>query len=308
VLFLKDCVGSEVEAATSTLSAGRVALLENLRFHAGEAANDAEFAGQLSALADLYVNDAFGTAHRAHASTVGVPARLGGGAAGLLIEKELEYLARALYEARHPVVVILGGAKVSGKIDVIENLMSLADTFLLGGGMAFTFLKSQGKSMGASLVEEEKLEVARSVLEAANRRQISFELPRDTRIVQRMEAGATSRVVDTDAIPEGWMGVDIGPKTIRRFESSLSQAQTIIWNGPLGVFEIEDFALGTLEIARAVAASSAMSVIGGGDSALAIKRAGVEDKISHISTGGGASLDFLAGKKLPGIEALSPAP
>lgn len=305
VHFVEDCVGQEVEKTVKSLLPGEVLLLENLRFHDGETKNDPRFAAMLAALADEYVNDAFGTAHRAHASTVGVPEALGRGAAGLLIEKELQALERVLRNPSRPLAAILGGAKVSEKIEVIENLLSLADSILLGGGMAFTFLKAEGKATGSSMLEEDKLELASELVRKAQDRGVGLLLPSDVRIAREVKAGTESMVVPVDAIPEGWMGLDIGPRTVEAFQKEISAAGTILWNGPLGVFELDDFADGTIEIALAVAASSAYSLIGGGDSVSAVKKAGVTNQISHISTGGGASLEFLAGKKLPGIEALT---
>lgn len=305
VHFVEDCVGQEVEKAVKSLLSGELLLLENLRFHEGETKNDARFAAKLAALADEYVNDAFGTAHRAHASTVGVPEALGRGAAGLLIEKELQALERVLRNPGRPLAAILGGAKVSDKIEVIENLLSLADSILVGGGMAFTFLKAEGKAIGSSMLEEDKLELASELMRQARERGVEMLLPLDVRIAREIKAGTESRVVPVDAIPEGWMGLDIGPRTVEAFQKKISAAGTIVWNGPLGVFELDDFADGTIEIALAVAASSAYSLIGGGDSVSAVKKAGVTNQISHISTGGGASLEFLAGKQLPGIEVLS---
>ena len=303
--FVDDCVGDKVSAAVSKLGRGQVLVLENVRFYNGETKNEPEFAKQLASLADEFVNDAFGTAHRAHASTVGVPQVLGKGAAGLLIDKELEALSRVLYGAEKPVVAIFGGAKVSDKIQVIENFLGLADRILLGGGMAFTFFKAQGKEIGKSLLEADKLDVAKHFLSEAEKKGIDFALPVDVVSAPRLEVGVESRVVSADAIPSDWMGLDIGPGTIADFKSRLVGARTVIWNGPLGVFEIEQFAKGTLGIAEAVAASGAFSLVGGGDSVSAVKKAGVSDKISHISTGGGASLEYLSGKQLPGIAILT---
>jgi len=277
VVFVDDCIGEKVQKAVSALKEGQVLLLENVRFYPGETKNDPEFARALAALADEYVNDAFGTAHRAHASTVGVPQVLGRGAAGLLIEKELEALSRVLYEAEKPVVAIFGGAKVSDKIEVLENFLNLADCILLGGGMAFTFLKAQGKEVGKSLVEEDKLGVARQFLDEALRRKLFVGLPLDVVVAPKLEAGVESRVVSVDEIPADWMGLDVGPKTIQEFRRKLADAKTIIWNGPLGVFEIEQFAKGTLAIAEAVADSGAFSLVGGGDSVSAVNKAGVAE-------------------------------
>ncbi|GAB4117384.1 MAG: hypothetical protein Kow001_17660 [Acidobacteriota bacterium] len=305
VAFVPDCVGPEVAAAVERLKPGQVLLLENVRFYNGETKNDPEFSRQLAAVADEYVNDAFGTAHRAHASTVGVPQVLGRGAAGLLIDKELAALSRVLYGAEKPVVAIFGGAKVSDKIDVIQNFLGLADKILLGGGMAFTFLKALGKEIGKSLLEEDRLEVAREVLEKARSRGVEVVLPSDVVVAPEFKEGVASRVVSVDAIPPDWMGLDVGPDTVAAFKSCLSGARTVIWNGPLGVFEMPQFARGTLAIAEAVAACGGFTLIGGGDSISAVKKAGVADRISHISTGGGASLEFLSGLELPGIAVLT---
>ncbi len=305
VAFVDDCVGEKVEAAVSRLKDGDVLVLENVRFHNGETKNDPAFAARLAALADEYVNDAFGTAHRAHASTVGVPQILGRGAAGLLIDKELDALGRVLYGAESPVVAIFGGAKVSDKIEVIDNFLRLADRILLGGGMAFTFYKAQGKEIGKSLLEADKLDVARKFLEDAEAQKVDFALPTDVVVAPAIEEGVETKVVSSDEIPADWMGLDIGPETVATFKSKLVGAKTVIWNGPLGVFEMAQFAKGTLGIAEAVANCGAFTLIGGGDSVSAVKKAGVADKISHISTGGGASLEFLSGKELPGIAILT---
>ncbi len=303
--FVDDCLGQEVEERTHQLKPGEILLLENLRFHAGEEKNDPQFSRVLASWADEYVNDAFGTAHRAHASIVGVPEVLGKGAAGLLMERELDYLSRVLFKPERPVVVVLGGAKISDKIGVMEQLLRLTDEVLLGGGMAFTFLKAQGMDIGRSLCEEDKLEVARKLILLAQSQQVTLKLPADSVIAKAPKPGVPVRVVEAGKIPEDWMGLDIGPRTVQEFSRTLERASTIIWNGPLGVFEIDNFAEGTLEIARAIAASRALSVVGGGDSAAAVKKAGGQDQISHISTGGGASLEFLAAKKLPGVEILT---
>jgi 3-phosphoglycerate kinase len=305
VAFVPDCIGPEVAAAVERLKPGQVLLLENVRFYNGETKNDPEFSRQLAAVADEYVNDAFGTAHRAHASTVGVPQVLGRGAAGLLIDKELAALSRVLYGAEKPVVAIFGGAKVSDKIDVIQNFLGLADKILLGGGMAFTFLKALGKEIGKSLLEEDRLEVAREVLEKARSRGVEVVLPSDVVVAPEFREGVESRVVSADAIPPDWMGLDVGPDTVATFKACLTGARTVIWNGPLGVFEMPQFARGTLGIAEAVAACGGFTLIGGGDSISAVKKAGVADRISHISTGGGASLEFLSGLELPGIAVLT---
>ena len=305
VAFVQDCIGSEANERVKTLQPGRILLLENLRFHDGEIQNDPDFSRQLGGWAEEYVNDAFGTAHRAHASIVGIPQILGGGAAGLLMREELEYLSQVHSHPRPPVVAILGGAKVSEKIEVIWNLLSFADTILVGGGMAFTFFKAQGKTIGSSLVETEKIEVARELIRSADTRGVALRFPVDNLVAQKCQPGVKTRVVDAGGIEKDWMGLDIGPRTIEEFQREISRARTIFWNGPLGVFEIDEFARGTVEIARAVAQSRALSVVGGGDSIAALVKAGVQDQISHVSTGGGASLQFLAGQKLPGVEILT---
>ena len=307
VIFSEDCVGKETEGKVGRLSESQVLLLENLRFHPGETSNDPDFAQALAGLADEYVNDAFGTAHRAHASTVGVPRILGKGAAGLLMEKELEYLSRVLFRPRKPVVAIFGGKKVADKIDVIKNFFNLARCILLGGGVAFTFLKAQGKEVGSSLLEEDKLQIARDLMDKADSRGFSLKLPSDHVIAPRCQAGVETDIVAAGGIPDGWMGLDIGPHTTQEFREEISRARTIVWNGPLGVFEIDQFSSGTVGIARAIADASALSVVGGGDSTSALAKAGVRDRITHISTGGGASLQFMAGKKLPGVEVLTDA-
>lgn len=305
VLFAEDCIGPAAEQQAAQLAEGDVLLLENLRFHEEETKNDPSFSEALARLANEYVNDAFGTAHRAHASTVGVPQALGRGAAGLLMEKELDYLSRVLNSPVRPLVAIFGGAKVSDKIEVIENFFRFSDAILLGGGMAFTFLRAQGGRIGQSLLEEDKLEVARELMRRAEEQGVRFVLPADHVIAQRCEAGVETRVAAAAAIPDDWMGLDIGPRTVAEFRAEIRKAKTVVWNGPLGVFEIDVFSTGTLEVARAVAESGALSVVGGGDSVAALMKAGVQDRITHVSTGGGASLEFLAGKKLPGVEALS---
>lgn len=308
VLFVGDCVGPEVQAQVGSMASGQLLLLENLRFHPGETANDPDFAQQLAGLAEEYVNDAFGAAHRAHASTVGVPRILGRGAAGLLMERELDYLGRVMTEPEHPLVAILGGAKISDKIEVIDRFLELADCILLGGAMAYTFLKVQGEDVGRSLVEQEKLAEAERLLEKARSGGVKILLPKDHVVAPSKEEPERSQVVSRGAISADLMGLDIGPTTVREFKQEIESARTIIWNGPMGVFEIEAFSRGTIEVAKAVADSQALSVVGGGDSAAAVVKARVEDRISHVSTGGGASLEFLAGKKLPGIEVLSDAP
>jgi phosphoglycerate kinase len=308
VAFAADCVGADAEAKSKALRDGEVLLLENVRFHPQEEANDPGFSRQLAQLCDgLFVCDAFGSSHRAHASVVGITKFVRQAAAGLLMEKELTYLGKAVSNPDHPFVAILGGAKVSDKIEVVQNLMKLADTLLIGGAMAYTFLKSQNLPIGKSLVENDKLDLARELLEDARRRNFRFVLPVDHVVAESPNSAETS-ITDITQTPENLMGLDIGPKTIALFNEQITGARTIVWNGPLGIFEKPAFAQGTLAIARAVAASSAAgatSIVGGGDSVAAIEHSGVASKISHISTGGGASLEFLAGEKLPGVEALT---
>jgi phosphoglycerate kinase len=297
VRMAPDCVGPEVEKMRP--AAGQIVLLENLRFHAEEEKNDPGFSKQLAALCDVYVNDAFGSAHRAHASTVGMIPFVREAASGLLMDKELEYLTKATKNPDRPCVAILGGAKVSDKIEVIENLMKVVDELLIGGAMAYTFLKAQGKSVGKSLVEDDKLDLAKQLLGRSSNKIL---LPLDHVVVDELKEGAPFEVVAN--VPEGKMGVDIGPATVQAYSAVIAKAKTIIWNGPMGVFEKPPFDHGTVALAKAVAASGAVSVVGGGDSEKAIKSAGVADKISHTSTGGGASMEFLAGIELPGVAAL----
>ena len=305
--FCPDCVGPEAEEVALKLEKGQALLLENLRFHAEEEANDENFSKQLAKLAEFYVNDAFGTAHRAHASTVGITKFVQKSAAGLLMEKELQYLGRALQNPERPFVAILGGAKVSDKIGVIQNLLSKVDVLIIGGGMAYTFLKAQGHAVGKSLVEEDKVPLAKSLLQQAKAHKIKFLLPTDHVIADRVDAGAVTKIVGpTQPIPDNMMALDIGPETIETFSEEIARARTIVWNGPMGVFEMPPFAKGTNKIANAVAENAgATTIVGGGDSVAAVKAAGVADKITHISTGGGASLEFLEGQKLPGVEALT---
>jgi phosphoglycerate kinase len=305
--FCPTCVGAEAEEMAGKLEKGQSLLLENLRFHAEEEANDEKFSRQLANLADFYVNDAFGTAHRAHASTVGITKFVQKSAAGLLMQKELEYLGQAMQDPEKPFVAILGGAKVSDKIGVIQNLLSKVDALIIGGAMAYTFLKAKGEPVGKSLVEEDKLELARQILHTAKSSNVKFLLPLDHVVAEKIDANALTRVVNSDQpIPSNMMGLDIGPKTIEEYSEEISNARTIIWNGPMGVFEVSPFSRGTFKIARAIADNAAaISIVGGGDSVAALRAAGVADKIRHISTGGGASLEFLEGKKLPGVEALS---
>ncbi|MGA8012931.1 MAG: phosphoglycerate kinase [Candidatus Acidiferrales bacterium] len=308
VAFASDCVGADAEAKSKALRNGEVLLLENIRYHPQEEANDAEFSKQLAALCDqLFVCDAFGSAHRAHASVVGITRFVRQSAAGLLMEKELAYLGKAISNPERPFVAVLGGAKVSDKIEVVQNLMKLADAMLIGGAMAYTFLKSQGLPVGKSLVENDKLDLARGLLDEARTRKFRLLLPVDHVLAESPDSTAT-KTADIADTPEGWMGLDVGPKTIAQFSQEISKARTIVWNGPLGMFEKPAFAQATLAMARAVAAATvagATSIVGGGDSVAAVEQSGVANQISHISTGGGASLEFLAGEKLPGVEALS---
>jgi phosphoglycerate kinase len=305
--FSPDCVGPEAEEVARQLEKGQTLLLENLRFHPEEEANDEPFARQLARLADFYVNDAFGTAHRAHASTVGITKFVPKAAAGLLMEKELQYLGKVLEHPEKPFIAILGGAKVSDKIGVIQNLMTKVDSLLIGGGMAYTFLKAQGLEVGKSLVEVDKLELARTLLEEAKKRKLTFLLPVDHVAAAKIEPNAVlQQIGEGQPIPANLTALDIGPKTIELFSEEISRARTIVWNGPMGVFELPAFSKGTTKIAQAVADNvGATSIVGGGDSVSAVRAAGVADRITHISTGGGASLEFLEGKKLPGVEALT---
>ncbi len=301
VKFLDECVGDEVKKEIEA-SGEKIVLLENLRFHAEEEANDANFAKQLATLADIYVNDAFGTAHRAHASTEGVAHYLKA-AAGFLIEKEIQYLGNAVQNPQRPFMVILGGAKVSDKIGVIENLLPKCDAIIIGGGMAYTFLKAQGKSIGNSKLEKDKLDLAKSILDKARQIGKDILLPVDNIVVTAIDANAKTEVVGEN-IPDGKIAVDIGPKTVKLFQEKLKSAKTICWNGPVGIFEMDAFSKGTEELAKFIAALKAVTVIGGGDTAAAVAKFKLEDKMTHISTGGGASLEFLEGKSLPGIAAL----
>lgn len=298
VAMAPDCIGPAVEAILP--KPGEVLLLENLRFHAEEEKNDAEFSKQLAKLADVYVNDAFGSAHRAHASTVGMIQYMPEAAAGLLMDKELEYLGRAIKNPARPCVALLGGAKVSDKIEVIQNMLKVVDTVMIGGAMAYTFLRAQNQPTGKSLVEEDKVELAKELLASAAGKLL---LPVDHVVAKEMKPGAESSVVET--IPDDAMGLDIGPRTINAYSRVIAEAKTVIWNGPMGVFEMPPFDKGTVTLAKAVAESGAISVVGGGDSEKAIKTAGVTDKITHVSTGGGASLEFLSGIELPGVAALN---
>jgi len=304
--FATDCIGLQAEEMASQLEPGQTLLLENVRFHPEEEKNDPEFAKKLAKLADVYVNDAFGSAHRAHASTEGITRFVKQSAAGLLMEKELKYLTRALQDPIKPFVAIIGGAKVSDKIDVIKNLLTKVDALLIGGAMGYTFLKSQGAQVGKSLVEDDKLDLAKELLAEAKAKNVRLQLPVDHVVAAKIDASAPTKIVSSDAIPADQMGLDIGPRTREAFAKEIVDANTIVWNGPMGVFEVKPFAEGTLAVANAVAEnSSATSIVGGGDSVSAVNDAGVADKITHISTGGGASLEFLEGKKLPGVEALT---
>lgn len=304
VLKLDDCVGSEVEERVKKMGPGEVILLENTRFHAEETKNDPQFARGLASLADVFVNDAFGTAHRAHASTVGV-ARFLPAAAGFLISKELEVLEKILTHPKPPFVTVLGGAKVSDKIGVLLNLLSRCQDILIGGGMAYTFLKAKGFPIGKSLLEEEKIKEAKKIMEEARGKECNILLPLDHLVAREAKEGMETRVVEEDEIPSGHLALDIGPKTIELFVRSIKKANTIFWNGPMGMFEIEDFAQGTRAIAKELAKSRAAVVVGGGDSIAALKKMGLKERIGYVSTGGGASLEFLEGKELPGVAALS---
>ncbi len=305
--FCPDCVGPEAEEVATQLEKGQTLLLENLRFHAEEEANDEKFSKQLANLADFYVNDAFGTAHRAHASTVGITKSVSKSAAGLLMEKELQYLGKAMEHPEEPFVAILGGAKVSDKIEVIRSLMGKVESLIIGGGMAYTFLKAQGQEIGKSLLEADKVDLARQLLEEAKKQNVKLLLPIDHVVAMKPENNAVvQQIGEGQPIPADRMALDIGPKTIELFSEEISRARTIVWNGPMGVFEVPAFSRGTFKIAHAIAENvGATSIVGGGDSVAAVRAAGVADKITHISTGGGASLEFLEGKKLPGVEALT---
>ncbi len=308
VKLAPDCIGDEVKKMVDGMKDGEVILLENLRFHPEEEKNDSGFAEKLAGLGDVYVNDAFGTAHRAHASTEGVTHFIKSCAAGYLMQKELDYLGSALSNPERPYCAILGGAKISGKIDVIMNLFDKVDTLIIGGGMAFTFFKAQGKEIGKSLLEEEKLDLAKEVLKKAEDSKIKFLLPVDVVVAPEFKNDSPFETVKVDSIPSDKMGLDIGGETIKLFSDELMKSKTIVWNGPMGVFEMDNFAKGTFTIAKVLAEATekgAVTVIGGGDSAAAISKAGLDDKVSHVSTGGGASLEFLEGKTLPGVAALS---
>ncbi len=308
VSFVDDCIGDSVKAAVEAMKDGDVVLLENLRFYAQEEKNDPEFAKALASSGDIYINDAFGTAHRAHASTAGVTKYIDQCASGYLMKKELDYLGGALENPQRPFVAVLGGAKISGKIDVITALMGKVDALIIGGGMSYTFYKAQGLEIGKSLLEEDRISMAKEILADAEKKNKKLLLPVDTVVAQEFKNDAESKVVPRGGIPADMQGLDIGPKSIEAFSEELLKAKTIVWNGPMGVFEMDNFAKGTNAIAKILAEATekgAVTIIGGGDSASAVKKAGVADKVSHISTGGGASLEFLEGKELPGITALT---
>ena len=303
VIMAEDVIGEDAKNKVENLKNGEILLLENVRFHREETDNDPEFAKKLAAFGEIFVNDAFGTAHRAHASTEGVTKYLPA-VSGFLIEKELKFLGEALENPARPFVAILGGAKVSDKIGVIENLLEKVDTLMIGGAMAYTFFKAQGYSVGDSLCEEDKCELALEIMEKAKEKNVKFMLPIDNKIGKEFKQDTESKTVKSTEIPDGWEGLDIGEETIKQYKEELQNAKTIVWNGPLGVFEFDQFAVGTNEIAKALGEIDAVKIIGGGDSAAAVEKAGLAEKMTHISTGGGASLEFLEGKKLPGIEAL----
>jgi phosphoglycerate kinase len=307
VKFAPDCLGAETEKMVQALKPGECLLLENLRFYGEEEKNDLDFAKKLASYGEVYVNDAFGTAHRAHASTEGVTRFLKPSVAGYLMKKEIEYLGAAVAQPRRPYVAILGGAKISGKIDVIENLLPKVDVLVIGGGMAFTFFQAQGYEIGDSLVEQDKVALARKILEDSKAKRMRLILPVDCVIADKLDNNAQRKVVPVTKIPAGWRGLDIGPETVKIINMEVRRAKTVVWNGPMGVFEMPNFANGTLEVARVLAdatAAGATTIVGGGDSAAAIAAAGFEKKVSHVSTGGGASLEFLEGKTLPGLAAL----
>lgn len=302
-----DCVGTETEKLVQQMKDGDVLLLENLRFHAEEEKNDPKFAQELARLGDVYINDAFGTAHRAHASTAGVADYIQEKGMGYLIRKELQFLGEAINNPERPLVAILGGSKISGKIDVINALLDKCDTILVGGGMIFTFLKAQGKEIGTSLVEEDRIEMAQELLEKAAAKNVELLLPTDVVVADKFAEDAHTETVSVEAIPSDMMGLDIGPETRKRFADVVADAKTVVWNGPMGVFEMEPFAAGTRAVAEALAEATekgGTTIVGGGDSAAAIAQFGMEEKVSHVSTGGGASLEFLEGKELPGVTAL----
>ncbi len=308
VKFAPDCIGVEVEEMAAKLSDGEVLLLENLRFYSEEEKNDSEFAAKLARLGEIYINDAFGSAHRAHASTDGVTKHFRQCAAGYLMQKELDYLGKAVGNPERPYLAILGGAKISGKIDVISNLLDKVDGLIIGGGMAYTFYKAEGKEIGTSLLEADKIELAKEIMSKAAEKKVRLLLPVDCIIAEKIDKDAVPEVVDAGSIRPDRMALDIGPKTIDKFRNEIMNAKTIVWNGPMGVFEVDTFAKGTNEIAHALVdatAKGATTIVGGGDSAAAISKIGLEKQVSHVSTGGGASLEFLEGKALPGVDALT---
>ncbi len=310
VVKCDDCIGDEVAAKVGSLQNGQVLLLENVRFYKEEEKNDSEFAQKLASNADLYVNDAFGTAHRAHASTEGVTKYLSPSVAGYLIEKELQYLENAIANPQRPLAAIIGGSKVSSKIGVIESLLEKCDKLIIGGGMIFTFYKARGLNVGSSLVEDDKIDLARSLEAKAKEKGVTFLLPTDVVVADKFDKDANSQTVSVENIPDGWMGLDIGPDSVKVFQEALADCKTVIWNGPMGVFEFDKFAVGTEAIAHTLADISkngAITIIGGGDSVAAVEKVGLADQMSHISTGGGASLELLEGKVLPGIAALNEA-
>ncbi len=304
VTFAPDCIGTAVEGLVARMKPGDVLLLENLRFHPGEEKNDEAFSRALASLGDVYINDAFGAAHRAHASIVGITKFIKVAAAGYLLKKEIEYLEGAVADPVRPFVAILGGAKVSGKIEVIENLGKRVDKVIIGGGMAFTFIKAMGQEIGNSLVEDNMLEFARGIHEHALSRGVKFYLPVDCVVAHSREPGAETKLVPVQEIPKGWYGLDIGPASVKLFSEAVQNAKTILWNGPMGVFEMDAFARGTFAMAHAVANAYALTIVGGGDTALAVHRAGESESMTFISTGGGAALELLEGKQLPGLVAL----
>ena len=303
VIMAKDVIGEDACEKASNLKEGEILLLENVRFHKEETDNDPEFSEKLASMAEVYVNDAFGSAHRAHASTTGIASYLPA-VSGFLIEKELQFLGNAVNNPERPFVAILGGAKVSDKIGVIDNLLEKVDTLIIGGGMAYTFFKAQGYEVGNSICEMDKLDLAKEAMEKAKQKGVKLMLPVDTKVGKEFKPDTESKIVSYTEIPADWEGFDIGTETIKMFEDELKNAKTVVWNGPLGLFEFDQFAIGTNAIAKVLSEIDATTIIGGGDSAAAVKKAGLEDKMTHISTGGGASLEFLEGKKLPGIEAL----
>jgi len=308
IKFASDCIGPEAEQKAAELRDGQILLLENLRFHKEETDNDPGFSEKLASLADVYVNDAFGSAHRAHASTEGVTRYFAQSAAGYLMEKEIKYLGQVLTNPKRPFTAVLGGAKISGKIDVIKNLFDKVDNLLIGGGMMFTFFKAMSREIGGSLLEEDKIDLAREILDRAKKSKVNFVLPTDCIVADEAAEDAEVLIVDADAMPPDKKGLDIGPQTLRQFAKVISGSKTILWNGPMGVFEIEKFSLGTFGLAGQIAQATdkgAVSVVGGGDSAAAAAKAGIKERLTHISTGGGASLEFLEGKVLPGVEALT---